>query len=64
MIEEKRSQGLNPFPHKFQVSISLKEFLSKYDYLEKDKVLEDLEESVAGMIFRKLWVLVRASYFL
>uniref|UniRef100_A0A0M3JJJ2 Lysine--tRNA ligase (inferred by orthology to a C. elegans protein) n=1 Tax=Anisakis simplex TaxID=6269 RepID=A0A0M3JJJ2_ANISI len=48
MIENRRANGDNPFPHKFNVSISITEFVSKYNYLEKDALLEDTVVSVAG----------------
>ncbi|OZC04915.1 putative lysine--tRNA ligase [Onchocerca flexuosa] len=53
MIEERRSKGINPFPHKFHVSISLTDFIAKYDNLGKDVVLQDTIQSVAGRIFSK-----------
>ncbi|MFH4975586.1 hypothetical protein AB6A40_002295 [Gnathostoma spinigerum] len=53
MIDERRAKGENPFPHKFNVTISLSDFISKYEYLEKDTVLEDVIVSVAGRLFSK-----------
>lgn len=53
MVEARRARGENPFPHKFHVSISLTNYISKYDYLEKDNVLEDTTVSVAGRVFSK-----------
>ncbi|VDD92537.1 unnamed protein product, partial [Enterobius vermicularis] len=53
MIEERRSKGENPFPHKFNVSISLADFIEKYSHLEKDVALEDTVVSVAGRLFSK-----------
>ena len=53
MIEERRSKGENPFPHKFNVSISLADFIEKYSHLEKDVALEDTVVSVAGNAFFK-----------
>ncbi|KAI6244059.1 Lysine--tRNA ligase [Aphelenchoides fujianensis] len=53
MIEDRRTAGENPFPHKFDVSISLAEFQEKYKNLENDQVLEDVTERVAGRIFSK-----------
>lgn len=48
LINELRSKGINPYPHKFHVSISLTDFISKYDSLEKDVILNDTVQSVAG----------------
>lgn len=48
-IEEQRAKNINPFPHKYHVSISLPEFLKKYEYLEAGTTLEDVTESVTGL---------------
>lgn len=50
MIADLRAAGINPFPHKFNVSISIPDFLKKYDYIESANVLEDVTESLAGLI--------------
>lgn len=52
MIETRRKNGENPFPHKFHVSISLTDFINKYDSVinENGKILEDITVSVAGTI--------------
>lgn len=60
MIDECRSKGINPYPHKFHVSISLTDFIAKYDNLEKDVVLQDTIQSVAG----RCSVLIRLLYCL
>ncbi|CAI5442465.1 unnamed protein product [Caenorhabditis angaria] len=52
MIESRRAAGDNPFPHKFNVTISLTEFIEKYSSLEKEQVSNDIV-SVAGRIFSK-----------
>lgn len=53
MIEKRRNAGENPFPHKFHVSISLIDFIKKYDVLitEKGVVKEDETVSVAGYFY-------------
>ena len=48
-IEERRSAGENPFPHKFQVSFSLSEYIAKYEHLKADDVLSDVTVNLAGM---------------
>jgi len=54
MIEERRAKGDNPFPHKFHVSISLVNFIKKYDPLvQNDQVLEEETISVSGRVFSK-----------
>ncbi|CAD6198611.1 unnamed protein product [Caenorhabditis auriculariae] len=52
MIESRREAGENPFPHKFNVTISITDFIEKYNVLEKEQVSEDVV-SVAGRIFSK-----------
>jgi len=42
----------NPYPHKFQVTISLPEFRQKYSYLERDTKLDEIV-SVAGRVNSK-----------
>jgi lysyl-tRNA synthetase class 2 len=54
MIEARRAAGENPFPHKFHVSISLANFIKKYENsMENNQVLEDEPVSVAGRVFSK-----------
>ncbi|EFO25270.2 lysyl-tRNA synthetase [Loa loa] len=53
LINERRSKGINPYPHKFHVSISLADFIAKYNSLEKDVILNDIVQSVAGRVFSK-----------
>ncbi|CAH2104492.1 unnamed protein product [Euphydryas editha] len=40
----------HPYPHKFNVTISLEEFIEKYNNLNSGEVLEDVTLSVAGRI--------------
>ncbi|PAV65116.1 hypothetical protein WR25_22297 isoform B [Diploscapter pachys] len=53
MIETRRAAGDNPFPHKFHVTLSLSDFIAKYEYLEKDQTLEDVTVNIAGRVFSK-----------
>eukprot|EP00252_Welwitschia_mirabilis_P025798 TRINITY_DN8206_c0_g2_i1.p1 TRINITY_DN8206_c0_g2~~TRINITY_DN8206_c0_g2_i1.p1 ORF type:complete len:666 (+),score=154.91 TRINITY_DN8206_c0_g2_i1:21-2018(+) len=48
-----KSTGLNPYPHKFHVSLSLPEFIAKYGNLNVGEHLEEVEVSVAGRIKSK-----------
>uniref|UniRef100_A0A1I8EE23 Lysine--tRNA ligase n=1 Tax=Wuchereria bancrofti TaxID=6293 RepID=A0A1I8EE23_WUCBA len=50
LLNEHRSKGINPYPHKFHVSISLTDFIEKYDSLEKDVILND---TIQRRIFSK-----------
>ncbi|KAL4214357.1 lysyl-tRNA synthetase [Rhizopus microsporus] len=43
----------NPYPHKFQVTLSLPEFIEKYSKLEVGERLDDQVISVAGRIHNK-----------
>lgn len=40
----------HPYPHKFNVSISLEEFIGKYNNLQNGEVLENVTVSVAGRV--------------
>ncbi|KAF8383028.1 kars-1 [Pristionchus pacificus] len=53
MIEGRRAEGKNPFPHKFNVSISLTDFIEKYKDVKNEEVLENVIVSVAGRVFSK-----------
>ncbi|KAK6205641.1 uncharacterized protein RJT21DRAFT_118160 [Scheffersomyces amazonensis] len=47
------STSLNPYPHKFHVSIKLPEFIEKYNHLTKGETLTDVEVNVSGRIMAK-----------
>lgn len=49
MIQDLRDKEINPFPHKYHVSISIPDYLKKYDHVEVGNVLEDVTESIAGL---------------
>ncbi|GJR61526.1 lysine--tRNA ligase [Tanacetum coccineum] len=49
-LAAKKAAGINPFPHKFQQTISIPEFRKKYEYLEKGKRLEGELTCVAGRV--------------
>ncbi|VDN52603.1 unnamed protein product [Dracunculus medinensis] len=53
MINKRRKNGENPFPHKFQVTVSLADFVKKYDHIENGTVLVDTIVNIAGRIFSK-----------
>ncbi|KAL5276272.1 KARS family protein [Megaselia abdita] len=48
--ELKKSQETHPYPHKFHVSISLENFLEKFNHLTDGQTLENEKVSVAGRI--------------
>ena len=42
-----KAAGESPYPHKFQVTMSLTDFIEKYENIEADQTLPDVV-SVAG----------------
>merc|ERR1719433_2533561 len=50
MVRDRMSNKDEPYPHKFQITISVPEFVERYKHLEKQQV-EDVEVSIAGRIF-------------
>ncbi|VDM68512.1 unnamed protein product, partial [Strongylus vulgaris] len=53
MINSRRAAGENPFPHKFNVTISIAAFIEKYEHLKNEEVLNDVRVSIAGRIYSK-----------
>jgi lysyl-tRNA synthetase class 2 len=53
MLEELEKEGINPYPHKFHVSLSLDEFHEKYSHFEAGQHLEKVHVSVAGRLHSK-----------
>lgn len=52
-LEVMKSQGVQPYPHKYHVNMSLTEFISKYNDLEAGQVLTNVVHSVAGRVHAK-----------
>lgn len=52
-INQLRESGENPYPHKFNVTISLTEFIEKYSSLKDEEILENVTVNVAGRIHAK-----------
>lgn len=50
MIRRKREAGENPYPHKFNQTISLGKFRVKYDDVKPEARHEDLVESITGRV--------------
>ena len=44
-----KSAGINPYPHKFHVSMTILEYLEKYECLSNGDHLEDVQVSLAGI---------------
>ncbi|KAL1123852.1 hypothetical protein AAG570_001623 [Ranatra chinensis] len=49
-VQQLKDTNQNPYPHKFHVSMSLEEFITKYSTLEDGEVLSDTEVSLAGRV--------------
>jgi len=49
-IKALREAGEEPYPHKFNVTISLSNFIVTYDHLESGTHLDDVTVSIAGQI--------------
>jgi len=49
-IEELKKTDAHPYPHKFNVSISLTNFIEKYEYLKDSETLTDVEVRLAGRV--------------
>ncbi|CAI9288977.1 unnamed protein product [Lactuca saligna] len=43
-----KATGLNPYPHKFHVSMSIIEFINKYESLNSGEYVEDVQVSLSG----------------
>ncbi|KAL9277846.1 hypothetical protein ACSQ67_024936 [Phaseolus vulgaris] len=48
-----KTDGKNPYPHKFNVTLSIEEYINKYGGLSDGKHAEDEFESLAGRIMHK-----------
>ncbi|KAL8130220.1 hypothetical protein V2J09_019375 [Rumex salicifolius] len=48
-----KEAGINPYPHKFSVSMSIMEYTQKYGSLENGDHLDDVQVSLAGRIMSK-----------
>lgn len=52
-IQNKMAKGLNPFPHKFAVTMTLPEFVEKYSSVEAGQQLQEETVAIAGRVFSK-----------
>lgn len=50
IVRQKKLKGINPYPHKFQPSMTLSKFSSTYDYVKTGETLTDLTVSLAGRV--------------
>lgn len=52
-VNKLKNDGHNPYPHKFNVTISLNNFIDEFSYLDKETINKDKEYSLAGRIISK-----------
>ncbi|GAB2250411.1 hypothetical protein Droror1_Dr00016661 [Drosera rotundifolia] len=52
-LASQKEAGLNPYPHKFFVSMAISEYIEKYGGLENGAHLMDKQESLSGRIMSK-----------
>lgn len=48
MLSSSKEVGVNPYPHKFQVSMTIVEYVEKYGSLSDGEHLKEVEVSLAG----------------
>jgi len=53
-IAQMKKDGEVPYPHKFNVTISLEEFIEKFNFLAETQILHDEPCSVAGRFYLQL----------
>ena len=59
-----RENNEEPYPHKFHVSISLSDFIEKYNGLEIGQHLNDVSVSVAGRLFYEWLIIANIDAFI
>lgn len=52
-MNKMKAAGKNPYPHKFLVSLTIPEFVTKYSHLKEGEHMEDEVVSVAGRVYTK-----------
>ncbi|WMV51867.1 hypothetical protein MTR67_045252 [Solanum verrucosum] len=52
-VESLRESGINPYPHKFFITMSIPEFISRYAHLNTGEFPEDIDISLAGRVISK-----------
>ncbi|KAL3636060.1 hypothetical protein CASFOL_020607 [Castilleja foliolosa] len=52
-LAAQKEAGINPYPHKFEVNLSIPEYIKKYESLNSGDHLEDVEERMAGRLSSK-----------
>ncbi|KNA24062.1 hypothetical protein SOVF_019180 [Spinacia oleracea] len=52
-LDAQKAAGINPYPHKFSVTLSVAGYIEKYGVLGNGEHLEDVQVSLAGRIMNK-----------
>ncbi|PKA63919.1 Lysine--tRNA ligase [Apostasia shenzhenica] len=52
-LAAQKTAGVNPYPHKFHVSITIEDYIHEYSSLHEGDHLKDVEVSLAGRIMSK-----------
>lgn len=47
------SKNPDPYPHKFQTTMSIPNFIEKYEYLKRGELLQEIEVALAGRVMVK-----------
>lgn len=47
-IQRMKSGPVQPYPHKFHVTLSICDYIEKYSFLEPGQHLDDVEVSISG----------------
>lgn len=53
MLDSLRTEGMDPYPHKFEVGISIADYVAKYNSLGAGEHLSAVTESLAGRVMSK-----------
>jgi lysyl-tRNA synthetase, class II len=51
--ELRQTKNPDPYPHKFQTTMGIAEFVQKYQHLSRGEELRDIEVALAGRIMVK-----------
>ncbi|MED6199924.1 hypothetical protein PIB30_080354 [Stylosanthes scabra] len=52
-LAAQKAEGINPYPHKFNVTMTTSQYIDKYGSLEKGQHLEDVSVSLSGRVMVK-----------
>lgn len=50
MVKEMKQAGINPYPHKYNQSMTLKEFIDKYGHLQNNEIVKSDNVSLTGRV--------------